>query len=244
MSDRNNRNDDLQDYLDLLEAYSKKSTNGYEILREQEDKKIEESNIFEDVSSSSEEIADAEDIYTIEDDGLSPDDVSFYFEDEELSDSPAQTDGVRISPPAFIAPPEDTKKNPFKRLSDWYNNLPKKKKIVVSIIAILLAVIITLTTVVGIFLYSKFDKINYGNEMDDLDQLYQDPVFAEIDIDIGSAGFKQALIDWATTNNDKKMSSKNVKIQKFRLTNEQMFTIINSRTIKSEEKWKKKFCLI
>ena len=210
MSDRNNRNDDLQDYLDLLEAYSKKSTNGYEILREQEDKKIEESNIFEDVSSSSEEFADAEDVYTIEDDVLSPDDVSFYFEDEELSASSEQTEGVRISPPAFIAPPEDTKKNPFKRLSDWYNNLPKKKKIVVSIIAILLAVIITLTTVLGIFLYSKFDKINYGNEMDDLDQLYQDPVFAEIDIDIGSAGFKQALIDWATTNNDKKMSSKNV----------------------------------
>ena len=210
MSDRNNRNDNLQDYLDLLEAYSKKSTNGYEILREQEDKKIEESNIFEDVYSSSEEVADAEDVYTIEDDVLSPDDVSFYFEDGELTDAPVEPEGVNISPPAFITPPEDTKKNPFKRLSDWYNNLPKKKKIVVSVIAIVLAVIITLTTVLGIFLYSKFDKINYGNEMGDFDQIYQDPVFDEIEIDIGSAGFKQALIDWATTNNDKKMSSKNV----------------------------------
>ena len=36
MSDRNNRNDDLQDYLDLLEAYSQKSENGYEVLRAQE----------------------------------------------------------------------------------------------------------------------------------------------------------------------------------------------------------------
>ena len=208
MSDRNNRNDDLQDYLDLLDAYAKKSTNGYEILRKQEDKKIEESNIFEGVElPENEESVDADDVYTIEDDVLSPDDVSFYFEDEE---SDALPQDIRIAPPAFIDIPDEKEKNPFKRLSNWFNNLPKKKKIIVSAIAIFLSFVITLTAVVGIFLYSKVDKMIDGNEMDDLDQIYQDPVFDEIEVDIGSAGFKQALIDWATTNNDKKMSSKNV----------------------------------
>lgn len=209
MSDRNNRNDDLQDYLDLLDAYSKKSTNGFEILRKQEDKKIEKSNIFEGLDvPAAEEAEDADDIYTLEDEVLSPDDVSFYFEDEESGDSELQD--IKPGPPAFIDLPAEKEKNPFKRISDWYNNLPKKKKIIVSVIAIILSIVITLTAVLGIFLYSKVDKMIDGNEMDDLDQVYQDPVFDEIEVDIGSAGFKQALIDWATTNNDKKMSSKNV----------------------------------
>ncbi len=207
MSDRNNRNDDLQDYLDLLDAYSKKSTNGYEILREQEDKKIEDSHLFEELEAPAQtETVDADDVYTLEDDILSPDDVSFYFEDE----GDVESTSFSVSPPAFIEPPAKEEKNPFKRLSNWYNNLPKKKKIIVSVIAILLSIIITLTAVLGIFLYSKVDKMIDGNEMSDLDQVYQDPVFDEIEVDIGSAGFKQALIDWATTNNDKKMSSKNV----------------------------------
>ena len=114
MSDRNNRNDDLQDYLDLLDAYSKKSTNGFEILRKQEDKKIEESNIFEGLDvPAAEEAEDADDIYTLEDDVLSPDDVSFYFEDEESGDSELQD--IKPGPPAFIDLPAEKEKNPFKR---------------------------------------------------------------------------------------------------------------------------------
>ncbi|MGN1317181.1 MAG: LCP family protein [Acutalibacteraceae bacterium] len=102
-------------------------------------------------------------------------------------------------------------KNPFKRLSGWYNNLPKKKKIVVSIIAVFLAIVLTLTTVLGIFIGKKFgllgDNIN-GLEYDDT--IYDDGEFDDINIDIGSAGFKQALQDWATQGNENKMSSKNV----------------------------------
>ncbi len=102
-------------------------------------------------------------------------------------------------------------KNVFRRLSDWYNNLPKKKKIVVSIIAIILAFILILTTVLGIFVAQKFglmgDNIN-NTEYDDT--IYDDGEFDDIDIDIGSAGFKQALKDWATQGNESKMSSKNV----------------------------------
>ena len=47
MSDGNKgHNDDLQDYLDLLDAYSRRKQSGLEALREQEDKKIEEENLF------------------------------------------------------------------------------------------------------------------------------------------------------------------------------------------------------
>ncbi len=102
-------------------------------------------------------------------------------------------------------------KNIFKRISNWYNNLPKKKKIIVSIIAILLAIIITFTAVVGIFVAQKFgllgDNIN-NTEYDDT--IYEDEDFGEINIDIGSADFKQALQDWATQGNENKMTSKNV----------------------------------
>lgn len=102
-------------------------------------------------------------------------------------------------------------KNIFKRLANWYNNLPKKKKIVVSIIAILLAIIISLSAVLGIFVAQKFglmgDNINNA-EYDDT--IYDEDEFNDINIDIGSADFKQALKDWATQGNENKMSSKNV----------------------------------
>ena len=102
-------------------------------------------------------------------------------------------------------------KNIFKRLSNWYNNLPKKKKIIVSVVAIILAIILTLTTVLGIFVAQKFgllgDNINNA-EYDDT--IYEDDKFDDINIDIGSADFKQALKDWATQGNENKMSSKNV----------------------------------
>lgn len=105
----------------------------------------------------------------------------------------------------------DKEKNPFKRLSKWYNNLPKKKKIVVSIIAVFLAVVLTLTTVLGIFIGKKFGLLGDNiNSLEYDDTIYDDGEFDDINIDIGSAGFKQALQDWATQGNENKMSSKNV----------------------------------
>lgn len=102
-------------------------------------------------------------------------------------------------------------KNVFRRLSNWYNNLPKKKKIIVSIIAVILAIILVLTATLGIFVVQKFgllgDNINNA-EYDDT--IYDDEDFEDINIDIGSADFKQALQDWATQGNENKMSSKNV----------------------------------
>lgn len=105
----------------------------------------------------------------------------------------------------------DKEKNPFKRLSKWYNNLPKKKKIVVSIIAVFLAVVLTLTIVLGIFIGKKFGLLGDNiNSLEYDDTIYDDGEFDDINIDIGSAGFKQALQDWATQGNENKMSSKNV----------------------------------
>ena len=121
----------------------------------------------------------------------------------------------KIEEPAFkienVTNSPKKEKNVFKRLSNWYNNLPKKKKIIVSIIAIFLAIIITLSTVLGIFVAQKFgllgDNINNA-EYDDT--IYEDTDFGDINIDIGSSDFKQALKDWATQGNENRMSSKNV----------------------------------
>ena len=102
-------------------------------------------------------------------------------------------------------------KKVVKRISDWYNGLPKKKKIVVSIIAIFLAMIITFSCVLSIFVVQKFGLL--GDNITDMeydDTIYDDGEFESIDIDIGSAGFKQALKDWATQGNENKMYSKNV----------------------------------
>ena len=138
---------------------------------------------------------------------------------DEMAKKDEQNQEKRPSPPPIkeksvepVKKSSDNKvKNLFYRLSDWYNNLPKKKKIIVSIIAIILALIIVLTSVLGIFVAQKFglmgDNIN-NTEYDDT--IYDDGDFADIDIDIGSAGFKQALKDWATQGNENKMSSRNV----------------------------------
>lgn len=107
---------------------------------------------------------------------------------------------------------QNKEKNPFKRLLSWYKALTKKKKILVGVIAAILAVIIVLVSVAGIFVRQKFDIMgdNMDNPVNDDDIIYENEEIENIEIDIGSAGFKQSLIDWATTGNDKHMSSKNV----------------------------------
>ncbi len=143
---------------------------------------------------------------------------------EKMAEKDAENQVKKPSPPPIkekvekpikkaenIKTSEGKEKNIFKRLSNWYNNLPKKKKIIVSVIAVLLAIILTLTTVLGIFVAQKFgllgDNIN-NTEYDDT--IYEDTDFDDINIDIGSSDFKQALKDWATQGNENKMSSKNV----------------------------------
>lgn len=169
MSDGNNHNDELQDYLDLLDEYAQKD------IKEEEKESVSSNKINLDV-----------------------------FDTDE---------GKKIAPPPFSGKIKNkTHQNKFiKKISDWYNALPKKKKIIIKVIAVILAIILVLSTVFGIFVIHKFGLL--GDNLNDTtsdDIIYDDGEFEDIEIDIGSAGFKQALIDWATIGNDNHMSSKNV----------------------------------
>lgn len=137
--------------------------------------------------------------------------VSQENQEKKPSPPPTKTKIVEKEVIENIESSSKKEKNIFKRLSNWFNNLPKKKKIIVSIIAIFLAFILALTATLGIFVAHKFglmgdnfDKTEYD------DTIYDDGEFEDINIDIGSADFKQALKDWATQGNEYKMSSKNV----------------------------------
>ena len=169
MSDGNNHNDEMQDYLDLLDEYAQKD------IKEEEKESVSSNKINLDV-----------------------------FDTDE---------GKKIAPPPFSGKIKNkTHQNKFiKKISDWYNALPKKKKIIIKVIAVILAIILVLSTVFGIFVIHKFGLL--GDNLNDTtsdDIIYDDGEFEDIEIDIGSAGFKQALIDWATIGNDKHMTSKNV----------------------------------
>ena len=86
----------------------------------------------------------------------------------------------------------------------------KKTKIWL-VISIFLVIVITLTATLGIFVIKKIGLL--GNNVNSIkydDTIYEDGEFEDINIDIGSADFKQALKDWATQGNENKMSSKNV----------------------------------
>lgn len=180
MSDVNNRKEYLQDYDDLLEEYKKKAA-------------AETSENYADNVS-----VDASDIDKAE--NKNPDrrriDMSFFNNDEKT-----------VGPPPMVKP-----KEPSNKIVRWYKKLPKKKKIAVSIIAVLLAVIILLLAVGGIFVAQKFSILGdkFNSDENNGSVIYDDVIPEDIEIDIGSAGFKQSLIDWATTGNDRHMSSKNV----------------------------------
>lgn len=186
MSDNKNRNSN-QDYLDLLGEYAQK-----EKEENKETEKIDE---------------------------------GFYNKEEENSTIDSQKSKTRVDLSVFDnekpkrrrvgAPPmvkstEPKEKNPFKRFGKWFKNLSTIKKVIFSIIAVILVILIALTSAGGIFVIQKLSLLGdaLGNNGDDV--IYEDEQFEDIEIDIGSAGFKQSLIDWATIGNDKKMSSKNV----------------------------------
>lgn len=127
---------------------------------------------------------------------------------------------VKTEEPVKVKTEEPIKKNSenkLKSLSNWYNSLPKKKKIVVSIVAIILTIIIVLTSILGIFVAQKLElmgdnikDVEYEETTNEDGEFENIDVNADIDIDIGSADFKQALKDWATQGNENKMHSKDV----------------------------------
>ena len=127
----------------------------------------------------------------------------------EYSDSPSAPPVKKSDNFQDVSSHSPAKQSFFKKLSDKFNALPKKKKIIVSAIAIFLAVVITFTGVAGVFVAHKFGLLG-DNFKDDDDIIYDEGTFEDIELDFGSAGFKQALIDWATVGNDQHMTSKNV----------------------------------
>ncbi len=186
MSDRNNR-DINQDYLDLLGEYAQ---------REQEEsyptERIDENFYNDDKEFSSME---TEALKTRVD-------LSVFDDEKPLK--------RRASAPPVVKSSEPKEKNPFKRFGKWFKKLSTVKKVIFSIIAVILAIIIALFGAGGIFVVQKLSLLGDALDNNDEDIIYEDEVFEDIEIDIGSAGFKQSLIDWATIGNDKKMSSKNV----------------------------------
>ncbi len=186
MSDNNNRNSN-QDYLDLLGEYAQ---------REKEENKTTEK-IDENFYNNEEEISSIE--Y-----GNSKTRVDLSVFDDQ---KPVKR---RVSAPPMVKTDEPKEKNLFKRFGKWFKKLPTVKKIIFSIIAIILAILIALFGAGGIFVAQKLSLLGdaLGNNEEDI--IYEDEDFEDIEIDIGSAGFKQSLIDWATIGNDRKMSSKNV----------------------------------
>ncbi len=195
MSEGQNRNDNLQDYLDLLEEYGNIEETA-EVEQESTVQTKDDSNVNSEKGNFS----------------VKPD----FFEDYEVEDEEA-TYGKSYEEKKYSTPdlPRSANDKPkkitvFDKISAWYNGLPKGKKIGVSIIAVILALIITLSAVLGIFITSKFNKMgdNLDGYSDDI--IYEDEEFDDISGQIGSSNFNQALKDWATTGNGSHMSSKNV----------------------------------
>lgn len=95
-----------------------------------------------------------------------------------------------------------------------------KKKTLKRILISILSVFLVLTILLTAFIIDKFNKM--GEKIDENpkttvasdENQKEDIIFAEepdnIEIDIGSSDFKEAIKKWATTDNDKKMSDKSV----------------------------------
>ncbi|MGN0525829.1 MAG: LCP family protein [Acutalibacteraceae bacterium] len=203
MSDKK---DNFQDYLDLLDKASA------EIERERTEKSAEAKGETEATKTpkieENAEVADAPGPEEKSAERLS--DISDIVNAEDYEET--AKDGGEI--PSDIPTVEDVfsnsskKKNVFTKISAWYKGLPKKKQIIIKVVAIILAVIIALGSAVGIFIKVKFDKM--GKNPADDDVIYDEGEFDDIGLDFGSSSFKEALQDWATTGNENKMYSRNV----------------------------------
>lgn len=191
MSDKNNR-DINQDYLDLLGEYAQK----------EKEEEYPTERIDEDFYNNEEEFSSMETEALQGEASKTRVDLSVFDDQKPIKRSP--------SAPPMVKNRQPKEKNPFKRFGKWFKNLSTVKKVVFSIIAIILAILIALFGAGGIFVAQKLSLLGdaLGNNEEDI--IYEEEDFADIEIDIGSAGFKQSLIDWATIGNDRKMSSKNV----------------------------------
>lgn len=132
--------------------------------------------------------------------------------EEELPEEVILIDEEIPSPPPLKVNGEVVENVKKRRsLKVWFNDLSKPKKALFCILCILLSILIVLGSVAGVFVAQKFSLI--GGNIDDSqydNMIYSDEHFDDINIDIGSQGFKDALKNWAVSGNDEKMHSKNV----------------------------------
>ena len=103
---------------------------------------------------------------------------------------------------------EERKKQTSNPVLKWFYNLPKKRQRLLKVLSVFLVFAIILGVALGIFINNKFNMM--GNPENYTDVIYEEEHFSDIDGDVNSSNFKDALKNWATTGNDQKMSSKNV----------------------------------
>ena len=233
MAKPNNNNGDLQDYLDLLDEYGSYSST--EDKKPSEAVSLANKRAAEGKKAKPTPPNDIVDASFFEDEPKEGD-IDSFFEGSTpapAKKTPAKQPTKKPTPPPVAKPapkkeepkpevseveaPEEPQeeeyeeKNVFKLLVAKINALPKKKRIALGIASGFLAVVLVLVTIVGVFIGQKFSLLgDKTNEFTDDDIIYEEEEIGDINIDIGSSDFKQALKDWATTGNDKHMSSKNV----------------------------------
>ncbi len=125
------------------------------------------------------------------------------------------------TPPRRPAPPkykengkfvdaEERKKQSSNPVLRWFYNLSKGNQRLVKVFSGFLIFVIIISSALGIFIDSKFDRMGNAENYDDV--IYEENLenIDDIDGDINASNFKDALKIWATTGNDQKMTSKNV----------------------------------
>lgn len=125
------------------------------------------------------------------------------------------------TPPRRPAPPkykengkfvdaEERKKQSSNPVLRWFYNLSKGNQRLVKVFSGFLIFVIIISSALGIFIDSKFDRMGNSENYDDV--IYEENLenIDDIDGDINASNFKDALKIWATTGNDQKMTSKNV----------------------------------
>ena len=201
MSEENTRNDqNLEDYLDLLRLEAEYGISGRKNADAEKDaeflKNSRKNNNGEDTSADKNTKSEKP--------------QNFKVKQEYIPKKPAEALPKTQKKPS--APPASNKngKKPHskKTFAEKLKAMPKKKKIILAVIAAVLALLLIIGIIGGVLVSQKFNML--GDKIVSDDDIYSDEVPGDININIGSSGFQSALKEWALAGNEYKMSSKNV----------------------------------
>ena len=201
MSEKNTRNDqNLEDYLDLLRLEAEYGISGRKNADAEKDaeflKNSRKNNNGEDTSADKNTESEKP--------------QNFKVKQEYIPKKPAEASPKTQKKPS--APPASNKngKKPQskKTFAEKLKSMPKKKKIILAVIAAVLALLLIIGIIGGVLVSQKFNML--GDKIVSDDDINSDEVPGDININIGSSGFQSALKEWALAGNEYKMSSKNV----------------------------------